>query len=55
LVTTLWGDTMENGCEKCEGGLIDEETMWLVTGQEGNAPASITVFTCVTCGHQWNA
>ncbi len=43
-----------DGCDRCDGGMIDTDVMWRVTGQTGMAPEAIFVYTCLTCGHKWN-
>jgi len=43
----------EEGCPKCESGLVSTEVMFAVSGEVGGIRQETQVATCVECGHRW--
>ena len=43
----------EEGCNKCDSGMVGRETMYLVAGEVGGVRKAQIVNTCLSCGHKW--
>ncbi len=43
----------EDGCKKCDSGMVGVELMFAVTGEVNGVREPQKIHTCLTCGHKW--